>query len=75
MPFACRNDNDSDTGNVMQVIRATDIPATGGHGGLRIFRMANNTSVLSMQNSTGGFYGDFGTTIPHINVNITYRIS
>ena len=76
LPFACRYSQDSDTSTIMQAIRSTDTsPTNGNHAGMRIFRVEGNSSYCVMQNFSGGANGDFGTASPHINVNITYRIS
>ena len=70
LPFTVTNSFDNDAANVMQAIRST-----GGDpgAGARIFRANLGNSSMSMQNSSGGSYGNFGTITPHINVFITYH--
>ena len=70
LPFTNEAPNHADTSCVCHVIRAS-----GGNPvqGIRIFRIAPNTAVATMNNANGQGYGDLGATNAHINLNFTYN--
>ena len=74
LPFANTQNLASDaedTSVPVTVIRST---ATGGMpAGIRSFRFGGGSATISMQNADGGPTGNFGTSSPHINVNVQYR--
>jgi hypothetical protein len=74
LPFVVGSANAMESAALFQVIRATT-NATVGFTGYRIFRAEVGFNTVTMQQGDGADTGDFGTTSPHINVNITYFIN
>jgi len=73
LPFACIAGGSAvESGGALKVFRANEI--SGEHpAGFRAYRIESNNSYVDLAANTTMNGGNFGTTNPHIIVNITYH--